>query len=112
MIEKIEGSKFHTWQIIQSILIEKNLLDVVSGATTRPTDVDELAKWTAKDRRAIALIGLAISDAYLHHIDLSKTSKEMWDNLNILFGSKALNAKMGLKQKLFKLKMMEGDNIV
>ena len=66
----------------------------------------------AKDQRASALIGLGLSDAYLHHIDLSKTSKEIWDGLNILLGLQASSAKMSLKQKLFRLKMNEGDNIV
>ena len=66
----------------------------------------------AKDQRASALIGLDLSDAYLHHIDLSRTSKEIWDGLNILFGSQASSAKMSIKQKLFRLKMNEGNNIV
>lgn len=65
-----------------------------------------------KGPKEIALIGLGTLDAYLHHINLLKTSMEVWDDLNALFGSQASSAKMSLKQKLFGLKMMEGDNIV
>lgn len=41
-------------------------------------------KWMAKDRKAITLIGLGLSDAYFHHIDLSKKSKEIWDGIKHL----------------------------
>ena len=112
-IPKFEGLEFHTWQIkIQLLLIEKDLWDIVNGTIQKPQDADEITNWTAKDHRASALIGLGLSDAYLHHIDLSKTSKEIWDGLNTLFGSQASSAKMSIKQKLFRLKMNEGDNIV
>ena len=112
-IPKFEGPEFHTWQIkIQLLLIEKDLWDIVNGTIQKPQDADEITKWTAKDHRASALIGLGLSDAYLHHIDLSKTSKEIWDGINTLFGSQASSAKMSIKHKLFRLKMNEGDNIV
>ena len=87
-IPKFEGPKFHTWKIkIQLLLVEKDLWDIVNETIQKPVDADKITKWTTKDHRASALIGLGLSDAYLHHIDLSKTSKEIWDVLNILFGS-------------------------
>ena len=87
-IPKFEGPEFHTWQIkIQLLLIERDLWSIVNGTIQKPQDADEITKWMAKDQRASALIGLGLSDAYLHHIDLSRTSKEIWDGLNILFGS-------------------------
>ena len=70
-IPKFEGPKFHKWKIkIQLLLIEKYLWDIVNGTIQKPQDVDEIKKSMAKDHRAFALIGLGLSDAYLHHIDL------------------------------------------
>lgn len=47
----------------------------------KPTDADEATKWESRDRKATAIIGLGLSDAYLHHIDLSKKFKFHLDNI-------------------------------
>lgn len=112
-IPKFEGHEFHTWKIkVQLSLIEKDLWEIVDGTVTKPQDADAATKWMTKFCTAMTLIGLGLSDAYLHHIDLSKTSKTIWDGLNVLFGSQASSAKMSIKQKLFGLKMNGGDNII
>ena len=70
-ISKFESHEFHTWQAkVQLVLIEKDLSEIVNGTIKKPQDVDEQSKWTAKDHKATAVIGLGLSDAYLHHIDL------------------------------------------
>lgn len=87
-IKKFKGRDFHTWQVkLQLLLIEKDLWDVIDGrTTTKSSNVDGMTKSTTKDRRAIAMISLRLSNAYLHHIDFSKIVKEVWGALNALFG--------------------------
>jgi hypothetical protein len=41
----------------------------------------------------------------LHHVDLEKASKEIWDELSKLFGAKVVNTKISLKLQLFRFKM-------
>ncbi|KAH9323768.1 hypothetical protein KI387_018407, partial [Taxus chinensis] len=112
LIEKFEGQDFHTWQLqMQLHLIEKDLWDVVKSNSTPPTGGNELAKWNAKDQRALGTIGLGLSKAYLHHVDFTKSTKEIWESLNKLFGSEAEMAKTTLKQHLYGLKMEENSKM-
>jgi len=66
-----------------------------------PIDANKLLDWSIRDDKAKAIIGLALFDTELHHVDLDKSSTEIWDNLNKLFGAKAVNAKFSLKLQLF-----------
>jgi hypothetical protein len=50
--------------------------------------------------KAKAIIGLALIDSKLHHVNLEQSSKEIWDTLNALFGAQAMNAKFSLKLQL------------
>ncbi|KAH9291344.1 hypothetical protein KI387_043468, partial [Taxus chinensis] len=93
---------------IQMQLMNKNLWGIVNGKETAPTDASKLLEWQSRDDRAKAIIGLALSDSELHHVDLDKSSKEIWDTLNKLFGAKAVNAKFSLKLQLYRFKMDEG----
>jgi hypothetical protein len=87
------------------VVDEQKLVGIVKGTEQSPTDPNKLLEWQSKDDKAKAIIGLALSDSKLHHIDLEKSSKEIWDNLNSLFGAKAMNAKFSLKLQLFRFKM-------
>ncbi|KAH9316558.1 hypothetical protein KI387_025185, partial [Taxus chinensis] len=113
-IEKFDGKDFHVHGKIQIqlLLVEKDLWDIVDGGSVAPTDVDALQKWKVKDKKALAIIGLGLSKPYLHHVDFKKSSNEIWEALNQLFGSKTDNAEINMKQKLYGLKMEEGGDIV
>eukprot|EP01018_Ginkgo_biloba_P034981 Gb_38096 [translate_table: standard] len=105
-IEKFNGHNFHTWKVkIQMQLMNKNLWHIVNGTNVVPTEAKILIEWKSKDDKAKSIIGLALSDSKLHHVDLKISSKEIWDELNKLFGAKVMNAKFSLKLQLFKFKM-------
>ncbi|KAH9327354.1 hypothetical protein KI387_007532, partial [Taxus chinensis] len=89
-------------------LMNKNLWGIVNGKETTPTDASKLLEWQSRDDRAKAIIGLALSDSELHHVDLDKSSKEIWDTLIKLFGAKAVNAKFSLKLQLYRFKIDDG----
>lgn len=87
--------------------MNKNLWGIVNGSEAAPTDAKELLEWKNKYDKAKSIIGLSLSDSQLHHVDLTKTSKEIWEHLTQLFGVKSTNAKFSIKLQLFSLKMNE-----
>ena len=82
-LEKFNGHNFHTWKVkIQLHLRSKNLRGIVKGIETKPTQpLARVVEWKNKDNHAKSIIGLAVSDSELHHIDLDKSSKEIWEEL-------------------------------
>jgi hypothetical protein len=110
-LEKYSGFNFHTWKVkIQMQLMNKSLWGIVKGTEQAPRDPikldpNKLLEWKSRDDKAKAIIGLALIDSELHHVDLEKSSKEIWDTLNALFGAQAMNAKFSLKLQLFSFKM-------
>lgn len=74
-----------------------NLWGIVKGNGQSPIDQNKSLEWQRRDDKAIAIIGLCLSDFELHHVDVEKSSKEIWDNLIKLFGAKVINAKFSLK---------------
>ena len=62
-----------------------------------PTDPNKLLEWQIRDEKVKVLIGFALSVFELHHVDLGKSFKEVWDNLNKLSVAKTVNAKFSLK---------------
>lgn len=62
----------------------------------------QLCYWIGREEmvKPMPLLVL-LFDSKIHHIDLEKSSKEIQENLNKLFGAKALDAKFYLKLQLF-----------
>lgn len=86
-------------------LMNKNLWEIVKGIGKSLTNPNKLLEWQSIDDKAKIIIGLALVDSELHLIDLEKSSKVIWDNLNKLFGAQSVNAKFSLKLLLFRFKM-------
>ena len=57
-----------------------------------PTDASHLNEWGKREERAKSILGLSLLDSQLHLIDLQKSSTEIWDELNKVFGVKVINA--------------------
>jgi hypothetical protein len=56
-------------------LMNKNLWGIVKGTEKSPIDPNKLLEWQSRDDKAKAIIGLALSNFELHHVDLEKSSK-------------------------------------
>ena len=82
-LQKFNGHNFHTWKVkIQLHLTSKNLWGIVKGIETEPTQpLARVVEWKNKDNHAKSIIGLAVFDSELHHIDLDKSSEEIWEEL-------------------------------
>ena len=106
-LEKHTSFNFHTWKVkIQMQLTNKNIQGIIKGTEPTPKDPNKLIEWQSIDDKAKAIIDLALSDLELHHVDLDKSSKDIWNNLNKLIGAQAVNAKFSLKLQLFGFKML------
>jgi len=77
--------------------MNKTLWGIVKGTERTLRDPIKLLEWQSRDDKAKAIIGHALADSKLYHVDLEKSSKEIWDMLNGLFGAQAVNAKLSLK---------------
>lgn len=109
--EKFSGDNFPTWQTkIRLLLMRDGVWNIVKGTDEKPegaaTALDVKA-WNDRNDKALAHIGLGLADNLIHHLDLDKTAKEVWDKLENLFGNKINNSKVFLKQKYYGLKMKQ-----
>jgi hypothetical protein len=68
-------------------LMNTNLWGVVKGTEVAPADPNTLIEWENKDDKEKYIIILSLSDSEIHHVDMDKSSKEIWENLNKLFGA-------------------------
>ena len=76
-LEKFNGHNFHTSKVkIQLHLMSKNLWGIVKDTEIEPTQPPaKVVEWKNRDNHAKSIIGLALSNLELHHIDLDKSSK-------------------------------------
>ena len=73
-------------------------------------------EWTAeekrRDRKALSLIQLHLSNDILQEVLQENYAAELWLKLESICMSKDLTSKMHMKLKLFTLKMQEGDSVL
>ena len=75
-LQKFNGHNFHTWKLkIQLHLMSKNLWGIVKGIESEPTQPRRVVELKNRDNHAKSIIGIALYDLELHHIDLDKSSK-------------------------------------
>ena len=100
-------TRFSLWQVkMRAILAQSNDLD---EALEKFGD-KEADKWTAdekrKDRKAMSLIQLHLSNDILQEVLQEKTATSLWAKLESICMSKDLTSKMHMKMKLFSYKCL------
>jgi len=107
-IEKLDGSmatgqsNYNAWRFrIVRILKEKDLLPAIEDSTVSST----------KDDQAFTIITLNIKDSQIPHIQNATTSREAWAALKEVHQGIATNGRMVLMQRLWALKMSEGQDM-
>jgi hypothetical protein len=106
-------TRFSLWQVkMRAILAQSNDLD---EALEKFGDKDAAA-WTAdekrKDRKALSLIQLHLSNDILQEVLQEKTAAALWAKLESICMSKDLTSKMHVKMKLFTHKLQEGGSVM
>ena len=106
-------TRFSLWQVkMRAVLAQSQDLDeVLEGFGKKKKD-----EWTAeekrRDRKALSLIQLHLSNDILQEVLQENYAAELWLILESICMSKDLTSKMHMKLKLFTLKMQEGDSVM
>jgi len=107
-IQKLEGSmatgqsNYNAWRFrIMRILKEKDLLPAIGDSTVSST----------KDDQAFTIITLKIKDSQIQYIQNATTAKEAWAALKEVHQGIGLSGKMVLMQRLWALKMSQGQDM-
>jgi hypothetical protein len=91
-------------------LMNKNLWGIVKGIEATPANPNKLIEWESRDDKEKAIIGLAFSDSELHRVDLDKSSKEIWENLNKLCEAcYCANCRLGKADPIHKMAITVGE---
>jgi hypothetical protein len=78
--------------------------------STPPTSMSK-EDWEKLERRARSTIRLCLADSLLLNVSGESTTKELWDKLGNLYQSKSLVNKLFLRNKLYHLRMEDGDSV-
>lgn len=69
--EKFNDINFHTWKVkIQMHLMNKGLWSIVKGTKKAPTYAELFTDWKKRELKVETIIGLGLSNAQLHLVDL------------------------------------------
>src|SRR5271170_7567026 len=106
-VEPLKGSaNYRTWKFsIRMVLQARDLWEVVSGEEVKPGEETAALAWEKKERKALAIIALALSAAEKEHIIECTAPKAAWDILEKLYEGKGRNRKFMLLQELFRMSM-------
>jgi hypothetical protein len=134
-IKKFNGKKFELWNLkMEDLLVDKEQWIVVDPGTqptgtpshstqdtgTQPTSTQNTSTpptsvskedWERLEKRARSIIRLCLADSMLLNVSGESTTKELWDKLGNLYQSKSLVNKLFLRNKLYHLRMEDGDSV-
>ena len=97
-------SNYNAWRFrIIRILKEKDLLSAIGDSDTPPTP--------NKDDQVFTIITLNIMDSQIPYIQDATTTKEAWTALKEVHQGIGMNGRMVLMQRLWGLRMLEGDDM-
>ena len=97
-LAKLNGINYGAWKFkMKLLLIQKGYWKAVTES-----DKEEI------DQKALAVIGLAVNDEQIVHIQDAKTSKEAWSKLAAVYENSGTANKMHLQEELMTSKMEEG----
>jgi hypothetical protein len=130
-IEKFNGKKIELWKLnMEDFLVDKEQWITVDPSTqptgTQPTGTQTTGTqststpstgmskeyWENLDKRARSTIRLCLAHSMLLNVSGESTTKELWDKLGNLYQSKSLVNKLFLLNKLYHLRMEDGDSMI
>ena len=106
------NTRFALWQVkMRAVLAHPDLDDALEkfGKADQVTWTPEEVR---KDRKAMSLIHLHLSNNILQEVLKEKTAAALWLKLESICMSKDLTSKMHVKMKLFTHKLQEGGSMM
>lgn len=109
---KLDNENYEIWKILmEAILVRKQLREVTLGLTPRPAGPPNAVRaWDRKNQEARAELQLAVEWDQLSHMTADDAS-EIWAELGRVHRSTGFTTRMGLKRKLWKMKMKDGQRL-
>ncbi len=106
------NTRFSLWQVkMRVVLAHPDLDDALDGFNKKDAKI-----WTdeekRKDRKALSLIHLHLSNNILQEVLQEKTAAALWLKLESICKSNDLTSKMHMKMKLFTHKLQEGGSVL
>src|SRR5579871_4949533 len=112
-IEKLHATNYQTWKtMIQMILIDKDLWDIITKESPKPTEGNatpkEISDWKKRADKVTTTIVLTISTSEYVHINNITDPIVLWDKLKDVYGTTGNTAKHSLLRQLYTIKYTEG----
>jgi hypothetical protein len=109
-IKKFNGQCFELWKLkMEDLLVDKDQWIVVDpGTTPTCTSTDD---WEKLDWKEKITIRLCLLDSVFLNVSEEATTKDLWDKLGKLGKSKSLVNKLFLRNKLYSMRMRDGDSV-
>lgn len=106
-------TRFSLWQVkMRAVLAQSNDLDEALENFGKKDKKDWTPEESRKDRKALSLIQLHLSNDILQEVLQEKTAAALWLKLESICMSKDLTSKMHMKMKLFSHKLQEGGSVM
>ena len=115
--ESLRGSENYTsWVVkIKDLLADQGLLEHIENQdNTKDKDKDkteEHKKWLERDRRALGMIRIRVSEKLITYVKNAETAHKAWTSLNNAFGVQGLSAMIIAKRKVFRAFCLETDDM-
>jgi hypothetical protein len=109
---KLNNENYEIWKILmEAVLVRKQLREVALGLTPRPAGPpNSVRAWDRKNQEARAELQLAVEWDQLAHMTAGSASA-IWAELGRVHRSTGFTSRMGLKRKLWKMKMKDGQRM-
>jgi hypothetical protein len=106
-------TRFLLWQVkMRAVLAQTSDLDEALESFGKKKSTEWTAEEKRKDRKALSLIQLHLSNDILQEVLQEKTTAELWLKLESICMSKDLASKMHIKMKLFSHKLQESGSVL
>jgi hypothetical protein len=109
---KLNNENYEIWKILmEAILVRKQLREVGLGLMPRPIGpLNAVRAWDRKNQEARAELQLAVEWDQLAHTT-AEIASDIWAELEHVHRSTGFTTRMGLKRKLWKMKMKDGQRM-
>jgi hypothetical protein len=109
---KLNKTSFHAWKHKIPLLLALIDLDEHIEEDPSKRDADEFATWRRRDKKAMACIGLSLSNALLDNVREASSAKEMWTSTINLFERHTLLDKLSARRNFYTTTMLDGEKIL
>ena len=111
-VVSLNGSNFPTWKIqCRMALLKDGLWSIVSGTEVLPAEGDARTKFLARRDRALAIIVLSVQSSLLYLLGEPEDPVVVWKKLSDQFQKKTWANKLGLRRRLYSLRLKERDSV-